>query len=88
MDFAQACLPSDSTGLSPFEIEFGRPARMSFDWREQTTEFFDSKEKLNRQEAQRIADRIHEAWAVTKNNMSLAQAKHRRASNKYSGFNI
>jgi hypothetical protein len=82
MDFAQDALPSDTTGLSPFEIEFGRKARMSFDWKEQTTEFTDSKDKLSRQEAQHIADRIHEAWAVARNNMALAQAKQRRASNR------
>jgi transposase InsO family protein len=82
MDFAQASLPSETTGLSPFEIEFGRKSRMSFDWKEQTTKFLDSKDQLNRQEAQQIADRIHEAWAVARNNMSMAQAKQRRASNR------
>ena len=51
MDFAQASLPSESTGLSPFEVEFGRKARMLFDWAEQTTEFTDAHERLNREDA-------------------------------------
>ena len=31
MDFAQAALPHDSTGLTPFYIEFGYKPRTSFD---------------------------------------------------------
>ena len=82
MDFAQACLKSDSTGLSPFEVEFGRPARMSFDWREKTTEFTDSRDQLNRETAHQLIDRIQEAWAVARNNMVQAQDRQRRYANR------
>jgi transposase InsO family protein len=36
MDFAQASLTHESTGISPFELEFGYKPRMHFDWKERT----------------------------------------------------
>jgi hypothetical protein len=82
MDFAQACLPSESTGLTPFEVEFGRPARMSFDWKEKTTDFADAQERISRGYAQRIMDRIQEAWAVARNNMAQTQERQQTYSNR------
>jgi hypothetical protein len=32
MDYAQASLPSDTTGFSPIEVELGYTPRASFDW--------------------------------------------------------
>jgi hypothetical protein len=50
IDYAQATLPHESTGLAPFQIEFGYEPRTSFDWK-QPTEPANTRECLNRDEA-------------------------------------
>ena len=65
-DMAQACLPHESTGLSPFMIETGHEPRMSFDWKNRTKKFESSSSRMTRETAQAYAERIHEAWEVAK----------------------
>jgi hypothetical protein len=36
MDFAQAILPHESTGLSPYKLELGHKPRLYFDWEHRT----------------------------------------------------
>jgi len=36
MDFAQASLPHESTGMSPYELELGHTPRQHWDWEERT----------------------------------------------------
>ena len=51
MDFAQATLPHESTGLTPYELELGFPPRMSYDWREQTREPVPPNKRMTWEEA-------------------------------------
>ena len=54
MDYAQATLPHDSTGMSPFHLEYGYEPRTSFDWdRPQNPATL--REQLNHDEANRFA---------------------------------
>jgi len=71
MDYAQATLPHDSTGLSPFHIEFGYEPRTSFDWN-RPTEPATARERLNQEEAQQLARRMHNAWQSARDNMREA----------------
>ena len=81
-DFAQACLPSEATGLSPFEIEQGRKPRMSYDWSKRTTKFDDTRDKLNRKDAQAMISQIHDAWRIASGQMAVAQRRYTRAANR------
>ena len=60
MDYAQATLPHESTGLSLFQIEFGYEPCTSFDWK-QPTEPASPRERLNREEAQQYVHWMHDA---------------------------
>ena len=40
IDFAAAALPQETTGLSPFRIEFGYEPRTSFDWEHRAQETY------------------------------------------------
>jgi hypothetical protein len=71
IDYAQATLPHESTGLSPFQIEFGYEPCTSFDWK-QPTEPANPRERLNRDEAQQFARRMHDAWTLARTNMMKA----------------
>ena len=65
MDFAQATLPHESTGIPPFELEFGYKPRMQFDWRERTDltdKSLPPTERMTRAAAQEMAKRAHDAW--------------------------
>ena len=68
MDFAQAVLPYESTGLSPFFIESGYEPRTSFDW-DKLSVPTNARERLNREEAQRFTKRIYSAWETARNNI-------------------
>ena len=54
MDYAQATLLHDSTGLSPFQVKFGYEPRTSFDWNK-LAEPATPKERMNRNEAREFA---------------------------------
>lgn len=82
VDMAQACLPHESTGLSPFMIETGCEPRMSYDWNKRTTEFDSSSSRMTRQAAQEYAARIHAAWETTKGNMKRAQERQAKNANR------
>jgi transposase InsO family protein len=81
MDFAQAALPHESTGLTPFFIEFGYEPRTSFDWSEPPVPV-NARERLNRDEAQQLAKRMHGAWQVARDNMQKAQEGQKRQADK------
>ena len=52
LDFANANLPQESTGVSPYMLEMGYEAQMQFDWTERTLpDNATPTEKINRQEA-------------------------------------
>ncbi len=84
MDFAQAIVPHESTGLSPSQIELGYQPRMSYDWEERTKDFskVTAREKLNREEAQTLASRTKESVEWAKKNLLLNQEKMRTQANK------
>ena len=84
MDYAQATLPHESTGLAPFQIEFGYEPRTSFDWK-QPTEPANARERLNQYEAQQYARRMHDAWETARANMAKAQDTHKRNADKKRG---
>jgi transposase InsO family protein len=81
MDYAQATLPHDSTGLAPFYIEFGYEPRTSFDWNRPTGPAT-ARERLNREEAQQLAHRMHDAWQTARNNIQKAQDKQKTQADK------
>jgi len=81
MDYAQATLPHDSTGLAPFYIEFGYEPRTSFDWNQSTVPAT-ARERLNREEAQQFARRMHDAWQTARDSMRKAQEKQKEQANK------
>jgi transposase InsO family protein len=84
MDYAQLTLPHDSLGgLSPFEVQYGRTARSSFDWNTPKTA---PSDKLNVQKARQLATRMQDAQTKAKEALHAAQGRmestvnsHRRA---------
>jgi hypothetical protein len=82
MDFAQATLPHESTGLSPFEIENRYKAHTHFDWEARTKEFKSPQERLNRKEAQRVMTRAHAAWEFAKRSLQNAQLSQAKQANR------
>src|SRR5215469_12562607 len=61
MDFAQAILPHESTGLAPYGLEVGHKPYLHFDWERRTKESPTPREQLTREEAQLFAKRAHDA---------------------------
>ena len=59
IDFVQAILPHESTGIAPFELEFGYKPRMQWNWKERTVEFANPRESLYREEVQAFAKRAY-----------------------------
>ena len=85
MDFAQAILEHESLGMSPWELEYGEPPHLPFDWSNRTTGRLLVKERLNREQAQAMTRRLHDAitWAVknirdSQERMTTQANKHRR----------
>ena len=72
----QVTLPYDSTGLSPFHIEFGYEPRTSFNWNRPTGPTT-ARERLNREEAQQLTRRMHNAWQTARDNMQKAQDRQK-----------
>jgi transposase InsO family protein len=81
MDFAQAALPHDSTGLAPFYIEFGYEPRTSFDWTPPSAPA-NARERINREEAQQLAKRMYNAWQTARENMQKAQERQKKQADK------
>lgn len=65
LDYAQATLLHDSTGLSPFELKFGYAPRDPWDWERRPQSGASARENLNRLEAQKLARQSPNAieWA-------------------------
>jgi hypothetical protein len=82
MDFAQATMTHESTGLSPFELEFGYKPRRHFDWKERTTASSTPREQLTREQAQQFARRAHDAVAWARANLFRAQQRQQQQANK------
>jgi transposase InsO family protein len=80
LNLASACLQHESTGLSPFMVERGYEPRMSMDWK--VPKPSREKRSLNRQEAQQVVKRIHEAWNYARGQMSHAQEKMKRFADR------
>jgi hypothetical protein len=81
MDYAQATLPHDSTGSSPFYIEFGYEPRTSFDWNRPAGPV-SARERLNQEEARQLAGRMHDAWQTARDNMRESQERQKRQADK------
>ena len=64
MDWAQATLPHETTGLSPYEIEFGHQAVHHWDWEARTLRSSTVREQMTRQEAQTYAQVRHDAIKI------------------------
>lgn len=83
MDFAAAALPQESTGLSPFQVEFGYEPRTSFDWEPRVREPVPATERLNREQAQQMARRMEEVWKFAATSMERAQARQKKQADKH-----
>jgi hypothetical protein len=86
IDRVQMTLPHSSIGMAPYQLKFGLEPRTSWDWN--TPKATTPIEKLNQAEALSVATRMHQAWALAKENLEKAQARmeasvnqHRRAIN-------
>ena len=67
MNYAQLIIPHSSIKLSPFKILNGYPAKTSFN--QNTPPSTTPKEKLNKEEAIKLATHMHEGQQVAKNAM-------------------
>jgi RNase H-like domain found in reverse transcriptase/Reverse transcriptase (RNA-dependent DNA polymerase)/Integrase zinc binding domain/Integrase core domain/Chromo (CHRromatin Organisation MOdifier) domain len=82
IDFAAALLPSESTGLSPFMVEYGFEPRVSFDW----TPYVKPstvRERLNRQDAQKMARRMNAVWDQARKSMQKAQSQQKQQADRH-----
>ena len=83
MDFAQATLPHESTGISPYELELGFPARLPYDWREHEGEHGPSEpETMGARAAREYARRCHAAWAKARETLQAAQARQKKQADR------
>jgi transposase InsO family protein len=83
MDFAQAILPHESIGLSPFEVETGYQPRMSFDWEARSQQSLSEAETLSREDAVKMTSRIQEAVLLAKEHLEKAQATQKKQADKH-----
>ncbi len=83
IDFAAATLQHESTGLSPFQVEFGYEPRTSFDWQPFTGKDIPATEKLNREQANQMAGRMKEVWEFARASMEKAQARQKKQADKH-----
>ena len=78
-------MPHESTGLSPFEIEFGHKAVHHWDWETRTTDA-PAPEQLTRDTAQKYAklrhDAVKYATDLARGNLSRAQERQATQANK------
>ena len=80
MDYAQLTNWYESIGTSPFELLHAYPPRTSFDWKT-PKEPATVRERLNQEEAQALAKRMHDAWETARSIMKQAQEKKERDVN-------
>jgi len=81
IDRAQLTLPHSSIGLTPYQVLFGSEPRVSWDWK--TPKAQTPVEKLNHQDAIRVASRMEDAWKLAKDNMEKAQQRMMASANKH-----
>ena len=79
LNFASACLPSESTGISPFLVERGFEPRMSMDWR---TPAEPSAKSASRRAALDMAKRIQDAWGLAKKHIARSQERMKRNADR------
>ena len=82
MDFAAACLPHDSTGLSPLFVECGYEPRLSIDWT-QSKDPVSVKEKINREDAQKLVKRLETIWGLAKGSIQQAQERQKKQADRH-----
>ena len=86
MDWAQAILPYETTGLSPYEIEFGYQPTHHWDWAERTKSSPTIREQMSREEAQSYAQTRQEAVGIAieiaRRGIDQAQQHQARQANK------
>ncbi len=81
IDRVQMTMPHSSTGMAPYRLKFGLDPRTSWDWN--TPKATTPVEKLNREEAVSVANRMHQAWDLAKENLSKAQERMAKSVNRH-----
>jgi transposase InsO family protein len=81
MDYAQASLPSDTTGFSPIEIELGYTPRATFDWSEPDKPPR-ANQRLSNEEAKAITARLANGHKIAKQYIEQSQDAQRKQANK------
>jgi transposase InsO family protein len=81
MDRAQMTLPHSSIGMAPYQLLHGTEPRTSWDWKSPSSSL--PQETLNRQDALKVATRMHDAWKLAKENMEKAQARMQSSTNRH-----
>ena len=61
IDYAQAVLTHESTGMLPYKLELGQAPCLHFHWKDRTQLSGTVKEQLTREKAQTFATRAHNA---------------------------
>jgi hypothetical protein len=82
MDFAAVATPHASTGLPPFQIEFGFEPRMFFDW-ENRTKQSSPQDRLSYAKAQTLAKHMEEVWNFARDNMKAAQNSQKKQADRH-----
>jgi hypothetical protein len=82
IDFAAACLPHDSTGLSPLFVECGYEPRLSIDWT-QVKDPVSVKERINREDARKFVERMEAIWDVAKGSIQQAQERQKKQADRH-----
>jgi transposase InsO family protein len=81
IDRAQVTLPHASIGMAPYRLKYGTDPRNSWDW--EIPKAATPLEKLNREAARVVADRMKQAWETAKGNMEVAQDRMARNTNRH-----
>lgn len=84
MDYAQLTLKHSSIGMTPFELLNGYPADSTWNWETalDPNKPITAKERLNRQEAQDFAKRMHDAWLFAREVLQKKQNRMAETVNK------
>jgi hypothetical protein len=82
VDFAAACLPHESTGVSPLFAECGYEPRLSIDWT-QAKEPESVKERINREDADKFVERMQGIWDMIRGTISQAQEHQKRQADRH-----
>ena len=69
MNFTQAVLTHESTGMSLYELELGQTPHLHFHWKDHTQSSSTVREQLIREEAQAFTTRAHDTVKWAKENL-------------------